>query len=403
MKALTGQANSEIMVRDTITDGFFVRVSQGGRLSFGVAYCFAGKERRMTLGRHPELTVLAARKLAIKCRALAITGSDPLAQREASRRATREVECAPTMADLRTMYFETHVMAHRGNGEPKRSPEGVKNEVRYWRDILDVLGASTKIADLKADHVERMHRELSARAPANANRVHASLRCAIGLAIKKGWIDRNPAAGIIRNPEIPRERYLTQEEITRLRAAVEAHDDRVSALIVWFALLTGARRGEILKARWADIDLKVGVWVKPRATTKQRRHHRLPLSPEAIAALREIRTSAPSIDLVVPGNPESTLTRLKRAWTRIRRDAKLGDVRFHDLRHAHASILISSGCSLAVVGAALGHSQAQTTLRYAHLMDEPLRRATSLLGSFAEGKRTLDGRDIESPNAVESS
>jgi integrase len=147
--------------------------------------------------------------------------------------------------------------------------------------------------------------------------------------------------------------------------------------------LTGARRGEILQARWPDIDLKTGVWMKPRLTTKQRRTHRLPLSADAVAVLRELRALSPSLDLVIPGNSETTLTRLKRAWNAIRKRARLEDVRFHDLRHAHASILISRGCSLALVGAALGHTQAQTTMRYAHLMDATLRDAVNELASIA--------------------
>jgi integrase len=386
---LTSHRGPELLVRDTGTDGFFVRVTRNGRVSFGVAYTFDGRERRMSLGTFPTLSVLAARKLAVRCRAKAMTGLDPLAERQKAREASLAAVRAPTLADLREYYFKTHIEAFRPNGEPVRAPRSAKDEERYWRDILSEGGANTKLAHLTTDRIEAIHRAISKRAPVAANRASASLSRALGMAVKAGWIDRNPALGTARNTEEARERYLNEDEIARLRKAVEEHGDRTSALIVWFALLTGARRGEILKARWRDINLKVGVWVKPRETTKQRRLHRLPLSGDAIAVLCELRATNPSLDLVIPGNPETTLTRLRRAWTTIRKCSRLEDVRFHDLRHAHASILISRGCSLAVVGAALGHTQAQTTMRYAHLMDDALRDAANIVATVA-GARSVN-------------
>ncbi len=374
---------SQILIRDSEQSGFFVRASARGQVSFGVAYSFDGRERRMSLGTYPELSVLAARKLATTRKAQAQLGTDPLQQRQEARQTALALKHAPTLADLHDLYMTQHVTASRPNGEPNRTRAGVDNERRYWKQILEGLGMKLKVADLTTANITKLHRDLSANAPANANRVYASLRCALGLALRSGWISHNPAVGIKPNHEESRERYLTEEEIARLRQAVDEHEDRASALLVWFALLTGARRGEILQARWPDIDLKTGVWVKPRATTKQRRMHRLPLSADAVAVLRDLRALNPSIDLVIPGNPETTLTRLRRAWGAIRKRANLEDVRFHDLRHAHASILISRGCSLAVVGAALGHTQAQTTMRYAHLMDDTLRDAANIVAAVA--------------------
>lgn len=383
---LTSHRGAELLIRDTSTDGFFLRVTPTGRVAFGVAYTFNGRERRMSLGTHPELSVLAARKLAVRCRAQAITGQDPLEQRRNARKETLAAKRAPTLGDLRDHYFKTHITAFRANGEPVRARSSIKDEERYWRDILNTGDSNTKVVDLTSERIEAIHRAISKRAPVAANRACASLARALGIAMKAGWIDHNPAVGIRRNPEEARERYLTEDEMVRLRAVVDRHPDRVSTLIVWFALLTGARRGEILQARWPDIDLKAGVWMKPRLTTKQRRKHRLPLSADAVAVLRELRALNPSLDLVIPGNSETTLTRLKRAWNAIRRDAQLEDVRFHDLRHSHASILISRGCSLALVGAALGHTQAQTTMRYAHLMDDALRDAANTVATVAAAR-----------------
>ena len=89
-----------------------------------------------------------------------------------------------------------------------------------------------------------------------------------------------------------------------------------------------------------------------------------------------------SVKYLFPGNvPGKPLKDIKKGWKTIRNKANLPDVRLHDLRHTHASHLVSSGLSLSIVGKLLGHTQASTTQRYAHLADEPLRQATALFGN----------------------
>ncbi len=135
---------------------------------------------------------------------------------------------------------------------------------------------------------------------------------------------------------------------------------------------------------WEQFDLEKGVWTKPAHTTKQRRMEHLPLSSQVIEMLKSMKAEADSPFLFpgkVPGKP---LQEIKKAWNTIRKKAGLPDVRLHDLRHTYASHLVSSGLSLSIVGKLLGHTQASTTQRYAHLADEPLREATELFGSKME-------------------
>ena len=179
-------------------------------------------------------------------------------------------------------------------------------------------------------------------------------------------------------------------------------------------MLTGARKGETLAAKWTEFNLAAGVWLKPSAHTKQKKVHRVPLSAPALALLTEMQAAAKEGAVYVfPGQPGEPLTEIKRVWLAVCIKAglavqveKLDDagkpvkdkdgepvlvwqstVRVHDLRHTYASILASSGMSLPIIGALLGHTQAATTQRYAHLADDPLRAATERVGGRRVGGR----------------
>jgi integrase len=228
----------------------------------------------------------------------------------------------------------------------------------------------------------------------------------------------NPARGIEREPEERRERFLTPAEIGRLADALAAHPEKLSANALRLLLLTGARKGEMLSARWSEFDLAAGVWTKPSAHTKTKKEHRVPLSAPAVALLTEMRAEAekeqkksrrnaePEFVFAVGDNQH--LVEIKRAWLSICKTAGLAElvdavdgagrpqkdakghpvrvwqatVRIHDLRHTYAAVLASSGLSLPIIGALLGHTQAATTHRYAHLLDDPLRAATERMGSL---------------------
>ena len=142
--------------------------------------------------------------------------------------------------------------------------------------------------------------------PVRANRLGEILRKMFNLAIRWRIRADNPAAGFARNAEAPRDRCLTTDEIGRLSAALDAHPNRCAADAVRRILLTGARRGEVLNARWDQFDLDAAVWIKPAATTKHRRLHRTPISASAAALLRTIRLrrSRPRLELGSQGEKQ---------------------------------------------------------------------------------------------------
>jgi integrase len=226
--------------------------------------------------------------------------------------------------------------------------------------------------------IESMHLRLNDR-PYQANRLLALISKMLNLAVEWGWRRDNPAKGIQRYREEKRDRWLTDEELSRLVRVLEDHSNTRAANAVRLQLLTGARMGEVLKAERKDFDLERGVWAKPSHHTKQKRREHVPLSPAAQTLVSSIVENAdPNSSHLFPGKvPGKPLQDIKKFWASAMREARIEDYRRHDNRHTYASHLVCSGLSLEIVGRLLGHTNASTTQRYAHLADDPLRLATT--------------------------
>jgi integrase len=375
VKGLDAPAKGNRVTYDDKISGFGVRVTSAGKKAFVLNYYFKGRERRITIGAYPEWTVLAARKRAEEYRLQIANGIDPLEVRQSEY-------AAPTMRDLFARYDREYL--------PKLAERTAADARSMFRTfILPKIGAK-KVEDVTFDDCAAIHRFISKDRPTRANRVHEVLRRSLNLAITWGWIDKNPAARVERNTEHKRSRYLTQAEIGRLLDALDAHPQRTSCQAITFMLLTGCRRGEALGARWDQFDPSLRIWTKPAATTKQRREHRVPVSSRVTALLKERRDTLDALPLtpaaqvspyVFASDQGRALVDVKRTWAAVTKAAGLPDVRMHDLRHTFASLLVSQGQSLPVIGAMLGHTQAQTTARYAHLFDDSLMNAAELVGT----------------------
>jgi len=205
------------------------------------------------------------------------------------------------------------------------------------------------------------------------------------------WREDNPAAAFHRRIESARERFLSQQEIVSLAAALDAAKDQRAAGIIRLCMLTGARLGEVRQARFEQFNLELGVWSKPAATTKQRKVHRVPVSTDVAAIVRQRQLLVPiGVPWLFPGDtPGQPVKEIRRFWINVQKEAKLPDVRIHDLRHTFASLLVSGGASLEMIGKLLGHTQMQTTQRYAHLMDSPLRAGVDAVAHIFRPRPTL--------------
>jgi integrase len=236
------------------------------------------------------------------------------------------------------------------------------------------------------------------RTPIRANRVGEVLRKMFNLAIDWGMREDNPANGFYRRVETPRERFLTKEEIDRVAAALDADEDQRAAGIIRLCMLTGARVGEVRQARFEQFNLDLGIWTKPAATTKQRKVHRVPISSDVAAIVRERLLLVPKGNpWLFPGDvPGQPVKEIRRFWRRIQKVAQIEDARIHDLRHTFASLLVSGGASLEMIGKLLGHTQLQTTQRYAHLLDAPLRAGVNAVADAVRPRlKVVHDADVE--------
>ena len=376
VRKLSPPDKGQAMCWDSEVKGFALRVTPGGAKAFVLDYRHEGRQRRITIGSYPDWSVQAAREAAKAMKREVDQGRDPMGERHAER-------AAPTMNELWERYQNEHL--------PRKAARSQADERIMWEKIILPRFGKIKVASLTHEDIDALHRDVTTvrGTPVRANRTVEVLRAAFNLAIRWKWREDNPASGVRRNIEEKRHRYLTKTEIAALAQALNEHSEQVSANAIKLLMLTGARRGEVLGASWDMFDLENGVWTKPSAHTKQRRLHRVPLSAPALRLLKEIKAGSAG-PYVFPGVDGKPLTDIKRTWASVCAKAGLvtadaepkPNVRIHDLRHSFASILVSAGASLPLIGQMLGHTQVQTTQRYAHLFDDPLRKAAETVGAY---------------------
>jgi len=388
----------DVWVWDEDVTGLALRVKPSGVRTYLIAYrTQGGRKRKLALGRHGVLTPDQARRQARSELGRVARGEDPAAERRAQRGAT--------VRELSERYMAEHA-------EPKKRPSSVaKDRANLDRHILPRLG-SLPVAHVTREDIGRLHHAIGTRArrkgkrrgrardggPGCANRVLALLSKMMNLA--EAWGLRpdgsNPCRHVQRFPERKLERFLSPVELARLGETLrelEGVEPAPALAAVRLLLFTGARRSEVLGLRWQDVDLKRGEIRIPEP--KEGQPKRIPLNAPARAVLAGLeRRGAYVFPTAKGGRP----VELSRPWERIREHAGLQDLRLHDLRHGFASVGAQGGQSLYILGKLLGHRQAGTTARYAHLADDPLREASEAIAAriaaAVDGKPAAPVREL---------
>jgi len=385
----------EYFVWDGSLAGYGVRVQTTGAMSYVVKYRAgsgrAAPTRRLTLAKVGTITPEEARTLAKKTLGSVAHGADPAAQKAADKRAS-------TLAEVAEQFLTDHV-------EAKRSVSSAGS----YRDLLERL-VFPEIGKRKADkitfaEIQRLHSK-NAHTPYQANRLLRVLSSLFTFAGKAHVVPAgfNPCRGIEYFPEEGRERYLSTQELAQIGEAIreaeaiglpysvdesklkarhapkEASRRTVigphAAGALRLLIFTGARLREILHLRWEQIDFERGLLLLPTSKTGKKT---IVLNAPALAILNALpRVGAYVIAGTSPDKPRSDL---KKPWKAVWKRAGLLGVRIHDLRHTHASVGAGAGLGLPIIGKLLGHTQSATTQRYAHLDNDPLKKASEHIGS----------------------
>ena len=337
--------------------GFGVRVYPSGRKVYVVQSRAQGSPRRITLGAHGALTAGQARKRA--------AGIIDRIKRGEDTRALRA--CAETtVADLAARYLSAHVAANCNAHTAGIYRGSLDNH------ILPALGA-LPLGSVERAHVAALHYRLRAT-PRAANRALMVLAKMFSLAAAWGLVPEgsNPCRAVRRYRERKRERFLSRDEYRRLGATLAeaeagGHASPYAIAALRLLLLTGCRLNEILTLRWDDVDRTTGEFRLRDGKTGARM---VPLTPAAEAVLAEIARVPHNPWIIVGKAPGTHLATITGEWYRVRAQAGLDDVRIHDLRHSFASRALAAGESLSMIGRLLGHTDLQSTARYAHLERE---------------------------------
>ena len=349
--------------------GFGVRVYPSGAKVFVVQCRGSGRSQRVTLGRYGLMTVEAARRKAALTIARIKNGEDP------EGRAEPSTEWAPgkTVAEAAERYMREHVAIHCK-----------ATSAKMYRRLLDtfILPAigDVPVAEVTREHVAKLHLQLKDK-PYQANRVLEIQSKIFNLAEVWGWRGEkgNPCRHVRKYTESKRERFLSDEEFRRLGEVVNEMEAKglvsvYEAAAIRLLMLTGCRKNEIVKLKWNDVDIDAGEIRLPDGKTGARL---VPLSPAAAEVLSGLPRKARRPWVILGARSGRHLGDLQPAWERVRERAGLEDVRIHDLRHSFASRALALGESLPMIGKLLGHTQVQTTARYAHLQRDSIKASAS--------------------------
>ncbi len=407
-----------VFLWDEHLSGFGVAAMPSGAKVYVAQYRQAGRSRRIKLGEHGRLTPDEARSLAKEVLCAVEGGKDPIEERR-TRLTVRSFK------EVAEDYLRLHVAAKR----KARTHEEYERQLKLH--IVPAIG-SKPITSVSKKDIAQLHAGM-ADTPGAANRCLSLIDAVWNWAVRRGEINglRSPSQGLDRNPEHSRERYLTPDELRRLgRAMREAETtglpwvvdetgpkakhlpkvnrtriiDPYAVAAIRLLMLTGARLREILEARWDYIDWDRGLMFLPDSKTGRKI---LYLSAVALNILEDLPKVAGNPHIIPGSSKGAARADLKRPWAAIVRAAGLlkpveksiptdndrlqkkrkriseaqPGVRLHDLRHTFAATGVGSSLGLPVIGKLLGHSQASTTQRYAHLDADPMHKAANLIGS----------------------
>jgi integrase len=355
---------------DAEVKGFGVVITPAGSKSFILNYRNQdNRSRRKTIGKYGHLTLEQARDFARELTYRIAKGEDPVQQDEMQR-------SQPTFEEVAKRFLDDH-------SSIRSRPATHASNVQILAHMILPHFGKMKIRSIERKDIydylaKNRHR------PIGANRSLAAMSSIMSKAELWGYRDRNsnPCFGVERFPENRRERFLSEQEFAALESAMQRAERNLTEsphVLAMFRIMmhTGCRPGEARHLKWDYVDLNTKIIRLPKEATKEKRPKTLFITPYLEGVLKNIRRMEGNPYVVVSErNDGKPIMDVKKPWDRIKKAAGITtELHLHDLRHSHASMANALGYSLPMIGALLGHTQAQTTLRYAHLATDHLRQA----------------------------
>ena len=355
---------------DNQIKGFGIKVTEKGRKIYIFKYRNKTRiQRKYLIGIHGNITCEQARKIAQDLAYQVSAGKDPANEKTLLRDA-------PNVSELADKFMAEH-------SYKKKKPSGAALDAHYVKNYIKPKLGQLKVIEVTNNDIISFHTKLS-KHPAQANRMLATLSKMFNLAEKWGFrpLNSNPVKNVDKYPEKPRDRYLSEKEIKELLQTLRNMEDKkeespfVIALIR-LLLFSGARLREIMLAKWEWVDFERSVIKLPDSKTGKKN---IILSPFALEILDRIPKIKGNPYIICGKKDNKPLNNARKPWLRIRKRAKIEDVRIHDLRHSFASICIGQGMDLYTIGKLLGHAKQSTTQRYSHLSTEFISKAAEKTG-----------------------
>lgn len=381
-------------VKDSKTPGLRLLVYPTGGKIFILFKRINGKQKRLKIGRYPDVSVEQARKKAIELKSIIALGGDP---EEKKRSLKNEL----TFRELYQKYYDGHAVKFTKN------PKHNKQMLEFH--IFPKVGNS-KLRDITKEKIIRLHTDMGEnRGKGTANRVIHVVSAVFNYGIKNNVYDgTNPCTGLKKYKINSRDRFLNHEELKLFFTAIE---EETQLFRDFFSLLlyTGARKSNVLSMKWVDIDFNLKRWRIPEHQSKNKDVNIVLLSDVAIEILKR-RYQQDKIEklsslFVFPGeSKEGCLKEPKRAFERIKKRMQIEDFRMHDLRRTLASYMAISGVSLPIIGKALNHKSQTSTMIYARLSQTPVAEAVNAASKLMKDVKitklpeTLKGLSVKIPS-----
>lgn len=374
-------------ILDTEDRGFLARVTPKGVISFGIRYTDAtGKQCRLSLGMTFDKTTVSAARTAAKKKLAEIELGI-----ETERKQGKKV-AGLTLGQFIDDHYSDWLIANTKSGKLRAAAIKAAFPAMLNKPLTEFNAMS-----IEKWRTERMKAGISA---STTNRNITALRGLFSRALDWEIIQKHPLTSVKVLPEPSgKARWLTDDEENRLRAALDAREERdrtgrdnanqwrtkraydllpdlrEAAFVdhlkpaVLVSINTGLRQGELLNLTWDAIDLENAIITIRGENAKDGEDRHIPMNGEALATFKQWREQTPG-PLVFPGPTDAPISEIKTAWGKLLKDAKIDNFRWHDMRHHFASRLVMAGVDLNTVRELLGHSDIKMTLRYAHLAPE---------------------------------